>query len=97
MGERLQPHVSGLVVRQKSNGRAVYDKVAKRALVEAALQSGVSVARLALDHAVNGNLLRKCIRLYQTPPEQSRPSNHRQRGSVVADQPHTSDLSLRRS
>lgn len=66
MGERLNPLVTGLIVGQKSNGRAVYDPVAKRALVEAALRPGVSVARLALDHAVNANLLRKWIRIVQS-------------------------------
>jgi transposase len=65
MTERLTPVVPDMVLRRKRNGRCVYDRAAKRSLVEAALQPGVSVARLALDHAVNANLLRKWIRAYE--------------------------------
>jgi transposase len=65
MTERLTPVVPDLVLRRKRNGRCVYSRAAKRSLVEAALQPGISVARLALDHAVNANLLRKWIRAYE--------------------------------
>lgn len=65
MAERLTPVIADLVKSRKSNGRCVYNRKAKRALVEAALLPGVSVARLALDHAVNANLLRKWIRTYE--------------------------------
>lgn len=65
MAERLTPVIADLVKGRKSNGRCVYNRKAKRALVEAALLPGVSVARLALDHAVNANLLRKWVRAYQ--------------------------------
>lgn len=47
-----------LVVGRKRDGRNCYDPQAKRELVEACLQPGVSVARLALRHGVNANLLR---------------------------------------
>ena len=50
-----------LVVGQRSNGRCRYDPEAKRELVEACLQPGVSVARMALEHGINANLLRKWI------------------------------------
>lgn len=65
MAERLRPVIADLVKGRKSNGRCVYNRAAKRALVEAAQLPGVSVARLALDHAVNANLLRKWVRAYQ--------------------------------
>lgn len=65
MAERLRPVITDLVKGRKSNGRCVYNRAAKRALVEAALLPGVSVARLALDHAVNANLLRKWIRTHE--------------------------------
>ena len=42
-----------------------FDPQAKLELVRACMQPGVSVARLALDHAVNANLLRKWIRDYE--------------------------------
>jgi transposase len=58
-------HNSGLgVVRLTRDGKRRYDEDAKRALVEQALQPGVSVARLALEHGVNANLLRKWITKY---------------------------------
>ena len=65
MAERLRPVIADLVKGRKSNGRCVYNRKAKRALVEAAQLPGVSVARLALDHAVNANLLRKWIRTHE--------------------------------
>lgn len=54
-----------LVVGHKSDGRSVYDQDAKRALIEACLQPGVSVARMALQHGVNANLLRTWITRYR--------------------------------
>ncbi|MCP3706797.1 transposase [Paraburkholderia sp. CNPSo 3274] len=52
------------VVRQSRDGRRQYDEKGKRALIEAALCSGMSVARLAQEHGVNANLLRKWITKY---------------------------------
>lgn len=54
-----------LVVGHRSNGRCRYDPEAKRELVEACLQPGVSVARMALKHGINANLLRKWINQYR--------------------------------
>ncbi|MGZ5781075.1 MAG: transposase, partial [Burkholderiaceae bacterium] len=45
----------------RRDGRLRYDPQAKNALVEAALQPGVSLAGLALKHGVNANLLRKWV------------------------------------
>jgi transposase len=54
------------VVRRSRDGRRRYDEKAKRALVEVALRPGpgVSVARLAQEHGINANLLRKWIAKY---------------------------------
>lgn len=49
------------VVRRSRDGRRRYDEQAKRALVEACLRPGVSVAGMAQEHGVNANLLRKWI------------------------------------
>jgi len=54
-----------LVVGHWSNGRCCYDSEAKRELIEACLQPGVSVARMALEHGINANLLRKWINQYR--------------------------------
>jgi transposase len=68
MTERDGSIVQGLVVGRKANGRSVYSRAGKRALVAAALEPGVSVARLAMTHGVNANLLRKWIRIHQASP-----------------------------
>lgn len=52
------------VVRRSHDGRRRYDEKSKRALVEAAIRPGVSVARLAQTHEINANLLRKWITKY---------------------------------
>ncbi|HEY4541135.1 MAG TPA: transposase [Noviherbaspirillum sp.] len=53
------------VIGVRRDGRRRYDAQAKRALVEAALQPGVSLAGLALKHGVNANLLRKWVVRHQ--------------------------------
>ena len=63
-----------LVVGQRSNGRCRYDPEAKRELVEACLQPGVSVARMALEHGINANLLRKWINQYREISSSMSPS-----------------------
>src|SRR5580698_6495155 len=52
------------VVRQSSDGRRRYDEKGKRTLIETALRPGMSVARLAQEHGINANLLRKWITKY---------------------------------
>jgi transposase len=50
-----------LVMGRKRDGRRCYDPEAKRELIEACRRPGVSVARMALEHGINANLLRKWI------------------------------------
>lgn len=57
--------VENLIESIDQEGRRVYSTAAKRALVERALVPGVSISRLALDHGLNANLLRKWIRAHQ--------------------------------
>jgi transposase-like protein len=52
-------------VGRKSDGRGVYDEAAKKELIVACLKQGVSVARMAMEHGVNTNLLRTWITAYQ--------------------------------
>lgn len=65
MSQRLAEVVPEFVVGRKKNGRCIYSREGKRALIEQCLEPGVSVARQALIHEVNANLLRKWIRAYQ--------------------------------
>jgi transposase len=44
------------------NGRRRYDPASKERLVSACLEPGVSVSRLALEHGVNANLVRKWVK-----------------------------------
>ena len=54
-----------LVVGRKRHGRCCYDPHAKREMIEAGLQPGVSVAKLALAHGINANLLRTWMTKHQ--------------------------------
>jgi len=49
------------------DGRRRYDPASKDRLVAACLEPGVSVSRLALEHGVNANLLRKWIKERREP------------------------------
>ena len=53
--------LSGLVLGRLRDGRCRYDPQVKQELVRRCLQPGVSVARMAMQHGVNANLLRKWI------------------------------------
>ncbi len=53
------------VVTVGRDGKRRYDRQTKQKLVEACLEPSASVARLALKHGVNANLLRKWIKLHQ--------------------------------
>lgn len=61
MQEDTLRRLSEMVVKRQRDGRRRFDPAAKRALIEACLAPGVSVAGLALEHGVNANLLRKWI------------------------------------
>lgn len=65
------------VIESRKDGRRKFDEQSKRALVEACLKPGVSVARMAQTYGVNANLLRKWIARYLIEREQqawARPS-----------------------
>jgi transposase-like protein len=65
MKERTAPRIEGLILGHKSDGRCIYSKVGKKALVEACMLPGMSVAASALANGVNANLLRKWIRQHE--------------------------------
>jgi len=89
------------VVRKSADGRRRYDEKSKRVLIEAALQPGVSVARLAQEHGINANLLRKWITKFLMEREQGiLPIQHASDGAaspdevdgVTIDQPDSREL-----
>ncbi|MGY3136295.1 transposase [Bradyrhizobium sp. USDA 4501] len=55
-GQKLRVRLVG------RNGRRRFETTSKERLVAACLERGVSVSRLALEHGVNANLLRKWIK-----------------------------------
>jgi len=65
MTEKYAELKDRLVVGHKSDGRSVYDEGAKKELVVACLRPGASVARMAMQHGVNANLLRTWITTHQ--------------------------------
>jgi transposase len=65
MAEDISDLKERLVVgRERGGQRRRFDPQAKRELVQACLQPGVSVAAMALEHGLNANLLRKWISDY---------------------------------
>lgn len=85
MTERDTELSKRLVIGYKRDGRACYDKEAKRELIEACLRSGISVARVALVHGINANLLRTWITRYQRQRERGlqTPESEVQPGAVA--------------
>lgn len=65
MTEQISELKQRLVVSRKQDGRCCYDPQAKRELIEAGLQPGVSVAKLALAYGINANLLRTWMTKHQ--------------------------------
>ena len=56
---------SRLVVGRKRDGRREYDESARAELVQMCLKPGVSIARTAMEHDLNPNLLRTWVARYQ--------------------------------
>ena len=54
MSEVSSEILHGLVIGHKRDGRSIYSKQGKRALVEMSVGRGASVAKIAQQHGVNG-------------------------------------------
>jgi transposase len=67
MSEDSDELVKGLVTKAGANGRRTFSRSAKRALAQRCTGPGVSVARMALLHGVNANLLRRWVIKYGKP------------------------------
>jgi len=61
----------GLVVGRMRDGRCRYDPQVKQELVGQCMLPGVSVARMAMQHGVNANLLRAWISKWKTKSQSS--------------------------
>lgn len=59
--QRNSEVLNGLVVGHKRDGRCRYDPQVKQALIRQCMMPGVSVARMAMQHGINANLLRTWI------------------------------------
>ena len=59
--QRNSEVLNGLVVGQKRDGRCRYDPQLKQELIRQCMLPGVSVARMAMQHGINANLLRTWI------------------------------------
>ena len=65
MTEQIPELKQRLIVARKRDGRCCYDPQAKRELIEACFLPGVSVAKLAMEHGINANLLRTWMTKHQ--------------------------------
>ena len=65
MSELISDLAKRLVVGHKRDGRSIYDEQAKRELVLACREPGVSIAKLARDCGVNANQVNSWVRLYE--------------------------------
>lgn len=63
--EKHSELLSRLVTGHRRDGRCCYDPAAKEELIRACLKPGASIARLAMQHGVNANLLRTWVGQYQ--------------------------------
>jgi transposase len=66
MDDESEPEKKLRVTFVHPNGRREFDPVSKERLIVSCLVPGVSISRLALDHGVNANLLRKWVDKYRT-------------------------------
>ena len=65
MSDLISELAQRLVVGHKRDGRSIYDAQAKRELILASREPGVSLAKLARDCGVNANQLNSWVRLYE--------------------------------
>ena len=75
MSELISDLAKRLVVGHKRDGRSIYDEQAKRELVLACREPGVSIAKLARDCGVNANQVNSWVRLYERQLAESRASS----------------------
>ena len=65
MTEQIEAIARRLVVGHKRDGRSIYDPQARRDLVQAIRQPGVSLARIARTCGINANVLSNWVRQHE--------------------------------
>lgn len=65
MSDGIEQLAQRLVVGHKRDGRSIYDAQAKRELVRACRQPGVSLAKVARKCGINANVLSNWVRLHE--------------------------------
>lgn len=65
MSDGIEELAQRLVIGHKRDGRSIYDAQAKRELVQACLQPGVSLAKVARKCGINANVLSSWVRLHE--------------------------------
>lgn len=68
MTEEIEAIAKRLVVGRKRDGRSIYDPQARRDLVQACRQPGVSLAKVARSCGINANVLSNWVRLHERGP-----------------------------
>lgn len=96
MTEKYAELKDRLVVGHKSDGRSIYDEGAKKELIVACLKPGASVARMAMQHGVNANLLRTWITTHQRRSIQGSTSAPFVAVQVVAERDHSQRVPQRK-
>ncbi|MFY4698795.1 transposase [Burkholderia glumae] len=74
---------SRLVADRKRDGRRSCDEDAKRELIQACLKPRVSIARTAIEHDINPNLVRTWISKYQRRTSRGRGGAAARGGAVT--------------
>ena len=65
MSDGIEELAQRLVIGHKRDGRSIYDAQAKRELVQACRQPGVSLAKVARKCGINANVLSNWVRLHE--------------------------------
>ena len=65
MSDGIEELAQRLVIGHKRDGRCIYDAQTKRELVQACLQPGVSLAKVARKCGINANVLSSWVRLHE--------------------------------
>jgi transposase len=71
MKEKDESLQERLVIGRKRDGRRQYDEAAKQELIQTCLRPGASIARTAMEHGVNPNLVRTWISAHQRKQQRS--------------------------